>query len=370
MAIGVASCTLNDITGLEAATAYIRIEDEIIYYALADSVTHVLSGLVRGCFNTTAAAHSADTQVQKVQYYPPDNPFDILRLILIDAGITDYTYIYVNNASFIDCRAYPGDEPNLSAVISEPTKASDLFFELVELLDCKVWTDENLEITICHNLPNKQGREYALLTNAANILEGTLSVDYNAGSRLSRCLIYWDGDAIAEKDKPANYGRRTLAVDGEAESANEYGDVQEKKIFTRWLRTGYTEETAFRNSVDAFAARYVCHRRDAHPILTVKLELKDLAIKTGDYIQVTADQLCDIYGTPRTNAKFQVIRKVVKDGQIELKAIELSDHRYLIIAPDTITHDYASATDAEREYGCICDDEGKMSNGDPGYRIY
>jgi hypothetical protein len=357
-----------DFAKLDSPAGYIRIGDEIIYYTATNSTTKIVSSCTRGYFSTTAATHSASDKVQKVKYYAPANPFDILsdELLPTDCAIAAG---YIDSANFDTERDSPGGEVNFSAIISEPTKADKLFFEIVELLNCRAWVGEDLKITIRRALPNKPGRVYSTLTDEANNIDGSLSVDLNQTSRISRVSLYWDRQTVEDEDKPASYNRLDVAIDADGESANGYNEAAEKIIYCRWLRQGYvTEETMNAFAANA-ASRIVSGNKDPMPILTLDLEMKDGAVKTGDYAKISTGAMQDASGNDLSSAVFQVVRRERKGNKINLKCLMLPTKKYCIVSPASYSAK-ATATAAEREYGAICNANGDMSNGDYGYRAW
>jgi hypothetical protein len=359
-----------DIAILDSPTGYIRIEDEIIYYGAIDTATKILSSCTRGHFSTTPATHSTSDKVQKVKYYAPANPFDILsdELLPTDCGIAAG---YIDSTNFDAERDSPGGEVDFSAIISEPTKADKLFFEIVELLNCRAWVGEDLKITIRRALPNKPGRTYATLTDEANNIGGSQAVDLNQGSRISRVSLYWDRKAVEDEEKPASYNRLDVAIDADGEGANGYNEVAEKIIYCRWLRQGYEPEETMNAFAANLASRIVSGNKDPMPILTVDLEMKDESVKTGDHAKISTAALQDADGEDLSSAVFQIVRRERKGNKISLKCLRLPTKKYCIIAPAGYSAKaYATATAAEREYGAICNANGDMSNGDYGYRVW
>jgi hypothetical protein len=295
----------------------------------------------------------------------------MLSILLTDCAIAAG---YVDSTQFEAERDDPvgAYDVDFEAIVSVPTPASTLFFELVELLNCKAWTGEDLKVTIKRNFPNRPGRTYATLSDAASIIEGSAEVDLNLDSRLSKASIYWDRTAVGQEDLPASYARLTSATDSSAESVNEYGTRVEKTFYCRWLRSGYEVEEDMRRFVKNLASRLVAQSRDPMPIITLEVERKDGdSIKTGDYVKLTTDELQDRDGEDLASVPFQVIRREQKDVQrIQMKCQRLSSRRYCFIAPASYAGKaYATATDAEREYGWLSDKDGLMANGDEGYRI-
>ncbi|MFA5354363.1 MAG: hypothetical protein WC291_09040 [Thermodesulfovibrionales bacterium] len=357
--------TLSTLDGLDSPSGYIRIGDEIIRYTGTVPGSNQITGCSRHYFDTVPAEHKAKDKVQKVRYYAPGNPFDHLKtMLLTDAGMDAAS---VNSTEFNTQRDWPGGEVNFSAIVSEPTKLSTLYFEVVGLLDSKSWVAEDLKVTIRRNLPNQPGRPYTALTDEANIIEG--SADLNEKSRISRVILYWDKTALGKVDDPKEYNRIDIAVDADAESSSEYGDSPETKFFCRWLRSGYVSDELMEGFVKDFITRQVWRQRDASPIIPLDVELKDSEIKTGDFLRISTDELLNPDGTPLNNVIFQVIKREPKGSRVSLKTIRLHPRRLCFIAPDGAP-DYDAATDADKEYGYMTEDTGLMADESDGYYTY
>jgi len=362
-----ATMTLTDVEDLDSPSGYIRIGDEIIYYTGVNAGSNELTGCQRGYAGTTAEAHGEKDKVQKVRYYAPANPFDLMKeMLLDDAGIDPSM---VNSAEFDYWRDWPGGEVDFSAYISEPTKLSTLYFEIVDLLDCKSWVAEDRLVTIRRNIPNQPGRGYRNITDEANITTHGNSVDLNEKSRLSHVVLYWEKDAIGKTDDPASYGR--IDVGAMSEALTEYGEDPEasKVIYCRWLSTSYTQEELVTNFIVDLLARRAWIYKDSRPILSFEVELKDSDIRTGEYARISTDELVEPDGSPLVNAPFIIIRRERQGDDFKLKALRIPSRRIDIIAPDDAP-DWDQATDEDKEYGYICDDDGLMPDGTPGYSIY
>jgi len=359
-----------DIAQLSSPSGYIRIDDEIIYYAAINTSTKILSSCTRGYFSTTAATHSTNDKVQKVKYYAPANGFDILsnELLPTDCGIAPD---YINSDEFDAQRDYPGGEVDFSAIISEPTKADKLFFEIVELLNCKAWVGEDLRITIRRNMPNKPERTYVEISDEENFIDGSVSVDLNQKSRISRVSLYWDRKAVEDEDKPGSYNRLDVVIDADGEGTNGYDEIAEKTIYCRWLRQGYETDEIMAAFAQNTASRLVGANKDPMPLLSFDLEIKDESINTGDYVKVSTAALQEASGEDLEDAPFQVVKRERKGNKVALKCLRLPSKRYCIIAPTAYSaKSYATATAAEREYGAICTANKTMSNNDDGYKIW
>jgi hypothetical protein len=394
---------VSKVDDLDPNGGYLRIDDEIIRYSGVDTKRSFLTDCERGLFGTRDTkkeqgydnknTHKQGAKIQKCRYYKRQNAFDILlEMLTKDVPLGDFVdrRAFKDAKYLYDCQdnCQPFDMLQLEALITEPTKLGKLYFEIVDLLDCKSWVSEEGKITIKRNLPNfpsfRKDRPSiaALITDEANIISH--SVDLNLDSRISRLSIYWDKKLLGKDDDAKDYARLDIAIDADAEGPNEYGDLAqkkeaeqyndydaraEKKIMTRWLRPGseVTEEER-RYAIQALASRPVILGRDPMPILTIELEIKDQNIHTGDHVIVHTNALQWVHGEPFYGT-FQVIRRDRKGNRITLKCLLLSRRKVAFIAPAGYPS-YEEATIEQREYGFICNDDGTMPDGSGGYILF
>ncbi len=258
---------------------------------------------------------------------------------------------------------------NFSAVITKPTKLSELYFEVVDLIDAKSWIAEDWRIKTRYNLPNHPARPYAAITDAENILNGSTAVDLNEDSRKTRTLVYWDKGALGDLEDLAAYRRLDMAVDADAEGEAEYGDVREKRFFCRWLRPRIAQEEHLERYIRNFLARRLFRTRDAAPILHCSVELKDDDILTGDWVRVTTDELADATGKDYTGKAFQVVRRDKRGAEIKLALLQVHPRLLCFVTPSAYP-DWGEASLTQREYGYITRADGMMSDDDEGYHIY
>lgn len=348
------------------ASGYILIDEEIIAYTSKNDETHVLSGCERGMFGTSPANHSKDTKVQKVRYFSPDLGFTHLQTLLTtDAGLS---------ASVLDADAWslwadwPGDDILFSAVLTEPRKLDDVFFELVDIMDCKCWVNESGKITIRRNIPNAPDRSYKSLPADTAVIAGSQSVKLNDDERVTRVIIYSDHRLLTETGEAKNYGRVDIAIDADAESAAEYGDVKAKTIYSSWVRSGYIQEETFAIHMKNLASRILMRKRDVMPTVQVKTTLKEANIVTGDYTLFSSGCIENADGTDITAWPAEVVKRDEIDNAIQYTLELMRQEKVGFIADDSCP-DFDAASDADKEYGYITDNAG-LINGAPGYYIW
>lgn len=329
------SLTLTDTDELTESTGYIKLSDEIIYYTAKNDTTNTLTTELqyRGMFDTTAAVHSEGDSVQPVYYFAPDHPHDHMDTLLTLAEIDSR----MNTTAFADYRDFPGTAVDFSAIIHEPTKASDLFWELVNFTNSVVWQDEAQQISIRKLLANEPGRSYGSINDTEHIVGGSSSADLNDKSRVTRVILYWDRTTLGDEDEVSSYQTIEIAIDADAESANEYNDEIEERLFCRWLRHGYEQDELVDEYAELLTKRRLMAKRDAQEIVTFKVELKDEGLKTGDSTKLTTDTLSEIDGTDLTAAAFMVIKRDPgkgKSNELEYKVKRMPKKKICFICPD------------------------------------
>ena len=274
---------------------------------------------------------------------------------------------YVDTDAFYQYRDWPARDIDFTSIISEPTKLSDLYMEIVDLLDAKSWVAENLKITIRKNTTNTPTTGYVSLSDADNIIEDSGSVDVNEKSRISRMIVYWDKVATGKASEEISYRRLDIAIDPDAET--NYGDPVEKVVKSRWIDPYVTMEETVQQFVKNLAIRRIQRCKHAQNLITVKVPEKDAGVKTGDYVRLSTDELLESDGNPISARMYQVVKRDRGDKAVTLTFIQVTPRRMAVIAPAGLPA-YPSATEVQRAYGYICDATGKMSDGTDGYFIW
>lgn len=375
--------TLSSVTGLDAA-GFVRIDDEILYYGAISG--NQLTGITRAQFATVAATHNANVKVQKCAYWAPQSPFALLLNLVESQG--GYTSADVDEPAFNYWEMTPAADPNVSAIVSEPMRLSDLIKEVCQLFDLRIWQSETQKITVTRPLPNNPDTTYSELADASNIVLNSPSVRMNPknypvvvsgssrsgsqqvnASRISRLVLRWDKDAVGDMDDDASFNRIDIAINATSEGANAYNSVAEAEIRTRWLRTaGWSTEEQRAEALASLTAHYIFLRGDPQPLLTLETELKDADILVGTFARVSTDEIVNADGSGVDQAKFIVVRRDPGISKIRLTLLRLPATRLAYIADDGAA-DYDSATEAEREYAYVTDDNG-LINDQPGYYIW
>lgn len=363
------SMTLDKTSDLDS-TGTIIIGEEIIQYSGNSTVTNILTDCTRAAYGTEATSHNVDSQVQKCRYYSPANPFDILHEMLVTDG--EVSTVYIDSTAFDAAKTYPLAEPiNYAALITKPTKLKTLYFDLLDHVDAKSWVAENLKITCQRECSNRPSRTYSTISDTENIIAGTGNANLNPESRMSRCALYWDKAILGDDEEQTDYGRVEIAIDADSESSFEYSEMAEKVIWSRWIHSSAGSTETMTNYTRNLVSRRVARHRDPEVLINLSVEIKDMAIKTGDYVQLESDVLLNTDGTTLAGDRCQVIKRQQYDEKIDLTLLKLQQRRVAFIsAAAGVSSAYSTATDASREYGYIGGNNQRMLNDDPCYRIY
>ena len=362
------SIVLSDVDGYEDYTA-LSIGEEIITYDTGNisAANNMITSCVRAAGGTTAAAHSSGDSAEPCGYFQGDI-FDVLKDdILIGAGglvsgniASDWNTIRDNPTEIFEIEAY----------LPKSTKLNKYIQELIDLFCLKMWQGEDQKIHITRSHQNLNGRTYHILTDNANIVVDSRASDLNDDDRITTVEIRYDFDWFGSIDKAEDFSGFEIQHDSDAAGINGAQKIKKKIIPCRWLRRGVYQEELFFDFIEALARRTLFKYNEAHAFIEAKVEIKDSAITAGDFAKLTTTALVDETGTPLEAEKFEICKRKPDKNVLSIKMLRCIKTPFLIIAPDSVTNDWSTATDSEKEYGAICNDNGEMSDGAPGSVIY
>jgi len=343
-----------------AASGYVRVGDQIIRYT--SNVGDVLSwpdSTYRSQFGTTAYDQDIGDGVQQCEVFTAARVHEVIEALCNASGIPDANIDLVGNEA--DDDQWLGTGYEITACLSKPEKVSVYLEELAQQTGGVIWLDP-VEQKVKYRYIGPQSPAALVgdtLTRTANLIDGQTRVVPLDELRLTRSAIYYNIVTATSNEKEAkNYLRPMLYIDASAESDNEYGDVRDQAMYSRWFTSD--NDTSMRG----FIKRRVGTYRDVPKNVECKVDAKDAAIREGDYFDVTTAQLVDLDGSQQAVRCIVVKRKDNNNGlDLTLRTTNFS-RRYGFIAPNG-TSDYP----ANGGYACICLNTGKFSDGYDGYRI-
>lgn len=182
---------LNDTAATISGSCCLMVDDEIIYYTTKTGST--INCVLRGVWGTTQAPHSSGAELQVIQEFN-GSPAFLLAILASQAGL-------VFDSSISDASLIPSYlQLDLSCLIAQDkVKISELFWEIVDQFGFKVWGNKDGSLGIKRTMnfgglatPPTFITDIPSLSDDANFLKNSVSVDLNEKSRITRIIRYWN----------------------------------------------------------------------------------------------------------------------------------------------------------------------------------
>lgn len=309
-----AVCVVDDVT-LLAVDDYIRVNSEVMLITEINSLTLTVE---RAQYNTELSSHDIDDSVQVCLYFN-DTVSNIVYDILVNYAEIDPAYL--NKSAWDDEVALflPGF---YEAIITEPVGTNDLLKELTEQAPHYLYWDErtNLVEMVAVKQPPDESQ---VITDEANIIEGTVKVTDKNDMRISRVIVnFGQIDPTKKLDEFSNYRQAYVRVDPDSEI--NYGTSKLKTIYSRWINNS-NKAAAIR-----LAARIGRRFAKSPRAVTFGLDAKDSDVWTGSPIRINTSDILNEITFTRYNMPVQVT-SVVEKGFYQYEALE---HTYGNPTPD------------------------------------
>ncbi len=298
---GLPNITTNEVTALTSSTGYIQIDKEIIYYGGKASTT--LTNIRRGQFGTETERHKTYAFISRLVFEKPQNPYTLAKKLLTDyAG---YSSGYIDGTAFDTyAAAWTSIQVSLEP-ITKKAKLSNIYFDLMNILECKSWQNEVGKITLRENTVTPTSIK--TITDD-DIVDGSIKVLLNDKSRITRISILWFRiDVTEDVASEAAYKRVTLSIDADAET--DYMESVLKDMHTVFINENCGTEADLSTYVDALLLAKLTRLKSAHVQIECELELKDSDIELGDYVNISTDEFNNTDGSDFTEETFQVLKK-------------------------------------------------------------
>lgn len=340
---------------------YVRINDEIIKYEGVS--TDTLTGLTRAQGGTTAAAHSSGDKVQRCLVFESTPVEEVVQELLEDYAGVPSAYI-----PFTDWQAEADNWLTVYALtnyITEPTEVNKLLSQLMEQCGFNIWWDQEVaKIPLRAETPQTPTTQIDTLTDANHLLKDTIKVKDDHTRRLTQVWMFYGVRNYVESDDPKNFAYVDVSADTDAETAEEYGTTEVKKIYARWLSTSA--------QASQIGSRQLARYASAPKVVTFNLDMKDSALKAGDHFYIQSAAIQDRFGADKVAQMQCLAVEYLADGAtLKCEALSFSfTKRYWFIGPNSLP-DYTAATDDQKaQYAWIADTSTeKLSNGDDPYTI-
>lgn len=341
------------------------IDDEAIQINSVSSIADTID-VSRGALGTTPTSHLNNCKITPM-WIIEGNPFTVMQTLLqIAIPVTS-----INTTAFDHYSTWPVTEPNVYGIITEPTPVNDLYFELVDLTNCKSWYAEDQRVTITRLIKNDPKCPFIQITDNAHIIDSNISIDLQSNNFITRCSFWWGKALLGDVGHSTSYSYLQIAVDAEAESSVAYDAVLSTDIYCRWWPNTTVIIADANIYADCYSGRKLFFNRDPLKLLQLKVELKDSTILTGQRVQVITNDCQDIYGAPIELQGMVTKREVIGEGELQLTVQELH-RRYIMIIASTTVGDWTACSEAERiANGFLGDSQNYMPDGlTLGYHMY
>lgn len=340
-----------------AASGRASMGSEIVTYTRS-SDTITLTG--RGVDGSEAQDHDTDDAFQ--QCYRAEDatiPTVIADLLQNYAGIS---------ASFLPTTDWNAEADRwiphwrLNRTIHKPVGVTKVLGEILQLGVLLWWDDIDQEVKFQVNRPTDIGETVTEVTDAANLIEGSLRNSDLHDKRLSR-VLFWHGvrDFTEPNDRGNDYRRVDVAIDDAAESVNEYDETRVFEIFNPWLGATGDDQVA-----QAVSARLRNRYRDPPRQLQFDIDVKDeAALRTAALISLRTRALQDETGNVLpVQAQVSSVEEIEPGHKLRIKAQEWDfNKRYCFIA-EAGRSDYGASSAAEIAKGTYIVDAGTLEFSD------
>lgn len=362
IAAGDTSLTLKSGGGAQyGSSGYIRIGEEIIQFGSRS--TDTLNSLTRAQFDTTAAAHNADARVQLCKVWSAATVATVLEDLLNAADIADANIDLAGIAT--EQNDWYGTV-SITFCLSEPETISKLLQEMCFTVQAYMWwsaVEQKVKFKALRPL-NPITSAPGMLTDDANFTEDSVQIARAEPERLTAvAVLYGLTSATAKHDDWQSYSRGYVAVDADAEGANEYNDQRQKTIYARFL-----DESSDQAAAD-LAIRLLQWRRDALIVVKATVDPKDEDVEIGAQMDLETFGIVDFDGNIERH-RVLVTRRQDNGKDVDVSLlVTFLNRRYFWIAPDAAP-DYSVATEDERKYGYLSDASGIIpDDGSQGHLI-
>lgn len=343
-----------------------RIGSELVTYTRAADVVTLTA---RGLRGTVATTHAAGDIFQEVLVITSQRVDVLLADLMTNYASIDPTFIPTaewDAEADLWCSGF-----DLSAWITEPTGVQSIIAEVLDTTKCFIWwDDEDQEIKFRATRPFFPLADDAAIEidQYANIIADSFAIEPKPQERITQVWLYWAQiNPTGAIDDPANYARRRVLRDSDAESAERYGDSRIKKIFCRFFDEGNDAATS------VVGTRVLERQRETPILVKFATDAKELVnnLRAGKVIRLTHRDLVDVAGEALpTIIQLTSSEEVDPGHRIEFEGRPYLSRTHYAFIMENSANDYDTATALEKETGgYIAVNALGFDNGDPPYRI-
>lgn len=339
------------------ASGYATIGSEVVQFTRSgDTITLT----ERGVDGTEAATHSADDTFQQAYRVEDATIYDAARELLRDYAGVDTSFIPYSDWQD-ECDEWLASA-RLTRTVAKPTAVKTLLGQIADLGLIFWWDEIGQEVKLRANRPVGLNETVTSFSDSVTVIEGTLQSEDLHDQRISQCWFYHGTiSATGGDEDPENYKRLYVAVDADAQGANEYDQSRIKQIYMPWLGPSGVTATAV-----AVTHRMVNRYRDTPQQVTFQADIKDRdTAEVAALIELTTRVLQDETGASNpTQMQVTKSHEVSPGHRIEITAQTYQFRGRYGFITENARGDYAASSASEQEQGTYIVDEGTLVFGD------
>jgi hypothetical protein len=228
------------------------------------------------------------------------NAVDALRELVLWAGVPADR---IDRDSFDAAKAAFYPTLNFSRRIDSPTAVSDLIAEVDGSLTSTVFVNGEHKVACRVVGPPGAGEAVPTLTDGADILEGSVSVEDDPSTRITRCFVYFYPRTTDSSTDPKDFNRCAGVVDEELEAPQSYGDVVADWRTSAWFVVDESDA-----AVKDIVRRRIALLRDGTRKITFRVDARNGGLDYGDFVRVSTREALGIDGKP-DGALYMIVKK-------------------------------------------------------------
>ncbi|MBK1780555.1 hypothetical protein JHL22_04935 [Advenella sp. WQ 585] len=340
------------VTGADAgeypAPGVVRVGRELMSYTGVTTVSETeieLTGISRAVMGSEQKQHKLKDRVQLCLQYDGIRVDEIIYDLLTEYGSVD--------PDWIDYDAWQAEaglwlqQYTFTGIITEPTGVTSLISELAEQSLTHVWWDERQQKILLETIKPPIYEDVPRINDSKNIISDSVKIKVEPKARVSQVWVFFGQIDPTEKiTNEENFARLRVRADLEAESDQQYGDSNIRKIYSRWIET----EAQAINITTRLLNRF----RDMPKYVTLELDSKDRHFWTGDIVDMTHIAIVDFTGEPQ-ETRYQIISaEEVEPGHKTEYVLEKYEYEIGLLFGRWMANnapDYDGATEEQRFLG-------------------
>lgn len=362
---GASSATLTP-TGVGndeyGASGTLRIGDELITYTRSGDT---LTLTARGANGTTATTHSAGDTVQDcVVFAAGTNAVSVVNTLLTTYA-PGFDSAWINTTDWDAERdLWLSGATIAEVVLSKPEGVNKLVSEITEQFLFDLWWDDvNQEVKLAALAPLPGNATPTQLTDAGNLLEGSISIKRDEKDVLTECWVHYGVISQVEDLDAKNFTNTYIQALVDEEGADKRNTKRIKEVFSRWIPA--------QGNAAQFTGRTLARYGNDPITIIARLDVRDDALMLGDPCEITTRRLVDETGAAVATG-FQVVKVDQTQPGHEISITVMNNGftgSYGFIMENSAP-DRASATEAQKTTGgYIAANDGTFSNGDTAQKI-